>query len=477
MVDIVKNVRIDGDKVSGNAKVSGLDKYTDVTINGQKITSDGSYNYTPNTVISSTSAKTNTSTVVESKPAVESEQKKVVETKKDTRSFWQRHTWLRVLLTIFLCLLLIGLLMIAAYHIMHAVNSSKKNDKIDDAKKADEEIKNNKDNMSEENQKKLEEGTLTKDDVKGETTRQENDQKLANDTKDYIDKYGKETDATKKTEISNQYASSQEEALKSGKLNSTSLKETLKNEQSELDVANGAVDEAAKSAQAAGISDADITSIKGDSEATISTAYSDDQEVSLESLRESVRKQTQEQADVTYVQNKLTDVQAYEKATTDTAKTTALNTFKTNETNRFTTDPAISSEDASKWISQETSELKSAQSFAKSFDTISDISKDNGFTYKAGTTTTDEMTKAIESNYNNKFPESHGWFRKLADSLALAGGVGALGTGLAGLIGNSVTKDDGKKVVTENREVDVVNNNPAEKNTKTVTETTEIVRS
>ena len=45
--------------------------------------------------------------------------------KKDTRSFWQRHPVLRVLLTIFLCLLLVGLLAIAAYHITKAVQKSK----------------------------------------------------------------------------------------------------------------------------------------------------------------------------------------------------------------------------------------------------------------------------------------------------------------------------------------------------------------
>ena len=113
MVNVVKNVHIEGGKVSGNAKVSGLDKYTDLTINGQKITSDGTYEYTPNITTSSsgtmrTVSENSSTNVVEGDPkkdiktekVVKDEKKVVKEDKKDTRSFWQRHPWLRVLLTI-----------------------------------------------------------------------------------------------------------------------------------------------------------------------------------------------------------------------------------------------------------------------------------------------------------------------------------------------------------------------------------------
>lgn len=382
----------------------------------------------------------------------------VVNGSSEKKGFWQRHPVLKTLLTIFLCLLLVGIIMLTVYHIMHAINSSKKNDKIDDVKKADKNIKNNKDKLSEENQKKLKKGELTKEDVDKEITRQGHDKNLAEEEKNYIDEYSQETDATKKSEISNQYANSQEEALTSGRLNSTSLKETLKNEQSELNVANGAIGEAEKSAQAAGIDGGDITSIEGNSEAVITTTYTDDQKVFLEALRETVRKQTQKQADVTYVKDKLADVQAYENATTEVAKTTALNTFKTNETNRFTTNPAISSEDAGKWISREKSELQGAQDFAESFDTISDISKDNGFTYKAGTTTTDEMTKAIENNYSSKFPKSDGAFRIIGDAAAAAGAVGAIGTGIYAACRNS-QDEDSEEVEDVANEKEVINDN------------------
>ena len=382
----------------------------------------------------------------------------VVNGSSEKKSFWQRHPVLRTLLTIFLCLLLVGIIMLAVYHIMHAINSSKKNDKIDDVKKADKNIKNNKDKLSEENQKKLKKGELTKEDVDKEITRQGHDKNLAEEEKNYIDEYSQETDATKKSEISNQYANSQEEALTSGRLNSTSLKETLKNEQSELDVANGAVNEAEKSAQAAGIDGGDIISIKTDSEAIVASYADDAQNNAIEALRETVRKQGLEQADVDYVTNKLADVKAYESATAEAVKSSALNTFKTNETTRFTTDPAISSEDASKWISQESSELQSAQDFSKSFDTISDISKDNGFTYKAGTTTTDEMTKAIENNYSSKFPKSDGAFRIIGDAAAAAGVLGAIGTGIYAACQNS-QDEDSEEVEDVANEKEVINDN------------------
>lgn len=482
---------IDSSKDENTLKISTDDPtVTKMTLNDKEIKSgtytrklsDGTLvSSNPTTVVKEDVASNKTAVAKEEKAVKADDKKVVVEKEEDKRTFWQRHPVLRVLLTIFLCLLLIGLLMIAAYHIMNAINNAKKNDNIDDAKKADEDIKNNKDKLSKENQKKLEEGTLTKDDVNKEVTRQESDQKLAQDTKDYIDKYNKETDATKKGEISTQYADSQGEALKSGKLNSTSLKETLKNEQSELDVAKAGVDEAAKSASSAGITDTDIASVKTDSEATIDTAsFTDDQNKALEALRESVKKQTLEQADVTYVENKLKDVQAYESATTDTAKETALTTFTDNEKTRFTgtttttegtttTPPAISSEDASKWISQESSELQSAQDFSKSFDTISDISKDNGFTYKAGTTTAEEMTTAIENNYADKFPKSDGAFRIAGDAAAAAGAAGLIGTGIAALIAKSGDKNK-KTVVKQN-----VDNGCADNNIKTVTQTTNTV--
>ena len=383
----------------------------------------------------------------------------VVNGSSEKKGFWQRHPVLKTLLTIFLCLLLVGIIMLTVYHIMHAINSSKKNDKIDDVKKADKNIKNNKDKLSEESQKKLKKGELTKEDVDKEITRQGHDKNLAEEEKNYIDEYSQETDATKKSEISNQYANSQEEALTSGRLNSTSLKETLKNEQSELDAAKAGVDEAAKLAENAGIATDKIGDVKANSEATIdTTSYSDAQKTALETLRETVRKQGLEQADVDYVTNKLADVQAYENATTEVAKTTALNTFKTNETTRFTTDLAISTEDAGKWVSREKSELQGAQDFAKSFDTISDISKDNGFTYKAGTTTTDEMTKAIENNYSSKFPKSDGAFRIIGDAAAAAGVLGAIGTGIYAACQNS-QDEDSEEVEDVANEKEVINDN------------------
>ena len=483
-----RKTTISGGKVSeeGGTDVKGANKGT-ITLNGKPITSDGFYKDSTNSNVSSntttSTVSTNASTEVvksEAKKDVKADDKKAAKGKeKDERSFWQRHPVLRVLLIVFLCLLAIGLLAIAAYHIMHAINNSKKNDKIDEAKKADEEVKKNKDKLSEENKERLEKGELTKEDAKKEITRQEGDQKVAQETKDYIDKYNKETDATEKGKIADQYADSQKGALESGKLSSASLEETLKSERSQLDAAKAGVDEAAKLASSAGMTKTDIDAVTANSEATITTTgYSDAQKTALETLRESVRKQGLEQADVNYVTNKLADVRAYESATTDAVKSSALNKFRDNERARFTptttktgkttttTPPAISSEDAQKWINQETSELEGAQDFSKSFDTISDIAKDNGFTYKAGTTTTDEMTKAIESNYADKFPKSDGAFRIAGDAAAAAGAAGLIGTGIAALIANSKDKKE-KTVVKQN-----VDNGNADKNTKTITKTT-----
>lgn len=508
MVKINKRVHLeDGKIVSSKADVSDIGSW-DVDINGKKITKDGSYDYTPNIT---TSSNTTTSTILTnastnaSKNVVENNSKKVVETKKvvsenkkDTRSFWQKHPWLRVLLTVFLCLLLIGLLMIAAYHIMHAINNSKKNDDIDEAKKADEEIKNSKYKLSEENEKKLKEGKFTEEDVEKEISRQKYDKELAEGTKEYIDKYTNEADSGEKAKIADDYINSQAAALKTKKLNSESLKEILKREQAELQSAERDVSVAQSGAFNAGITNDDINAIKSNPNASVQgipernadgslkydsdgniqyNSYSANQQKYVNSLAESVKAQQREQADVTHVENKLADVQAYENATTDTDQTAALNTFNINERKRFTTNPAISPDDADKWISWEKEDLQNVQDFSKSFYAISDIAKENGFIYKPGTTTTEEMTKSIESHHsNNPIADSHGWWRKTGDTVALVGGVGVLGTALAGILGNAMTKSNGKTGVKKEKNVDDVNNKPAEINTKTVTQKTEIVR-
>ena len=102
------------------------------------------------TVVSSSSITTNVKSGVQenNSTAVKGDQKKDVKTEKavsknekDTRSFWQKHPVLRVLLIVFLCLLLVGLLMIAAYHITKAVQGHNRDNKIDDVKDASETLK------------------------------------------------------------------------------------------------------------------------------------------------------------------------------------------------------------------------------------------------------------------------------------------------------------------------------------------------
>ena len=181
-----------------------------------------------------------TPTVVQNEVKKVEENTKKEEKEKDGRSFWQRHPVLRVLLIVFLCLLAIGLLAIAAYHIMHAINNSKKNDEIDDAKKADEEVKKDKEKLTDEQKEKLEKGELTSDKIKEDLKKEQVEADNAKGLKEQFDKYKNTNDTGGKARIANNYAQSQIQALKDGKLDVNKLKDIADKENIDVKVANDA---------------------------------------------------------------------------------------------------------------------------------------------------------------------------------------------------------------------------------------------
>ena len=244
---------IDSSKDENTLKLSTDDPTVKMTLNGKEIKS-GTYtrklsdgklvSSTPTTVVKEEkTVKTDDKKAVKEEKVVKTDDKKAVkETEKDTRSFWQRHPWLRVLLTIFLCLLLIGLLMIAAYHIMHAINNSKKNDEIKNAEEADKQAKDSKDKLTTAQKEKLEKGELTSDKVKEDLKKEQTEADNAKDLKEQFDKYKNSSDTADKAKYANEYANSQKEALEKGELKSEDLQKIADKENNDVTVANEAKD-------------------------------------------------------------------------------------------------------------------------------------------------------------------------------------------------------------------------------------------
>ena len=244
---------IDSSKDENTLKLSTDDPTVKMTLNGKEIKSgtytrklsDGSVvSSNPTTVVKEEkTVKTDDKKAVKEEKVVKTDDKKAVkETEKDTRSFWQRHPWLRVLLTIFLCLLLIGLLMIAAYHIMHAISNSKKNDEIKNAEEADKQAKDAKDKLTTAQKEKLEKGELTSDKVKEDLKKEQTEADNAKDLKEQFDKYNNSSDTADKAKYANEYANSQKEALEKGELKSEDLQKIADKENNDVTVANDAKD-------------------------------------------------------------------------------------------------------------------------------------------------------------------------------------------------------------------------------------------
>ncbi len=156
------------------------------------------------------------------------------------KSFWQRHPTLRTLLTVFLCLLLIGVLMIAVYHIMNAINNSKKNDEIDEAKKADENVKSSKDKLTEEQKEALEKGELKSEDLQKNLDKEMSEAADATNTRQQFSAYKNSKDTSEQAKIADDYARSQARALQDGKLDLDKLQEIADKENNNLKVAQTA---------------------------------------------------------------------------------------------------------------------------------------------------------------------------------------------------------------------------------------------
>ena len=351
-------------------KIANDHPYAKVTINGKEY-ENGTY-----------TSKISDGSVVSSNPTTVIKE----ETKeKDTRTFWQRHPWLRVLLTIFLCLLLIGLLMIAAYHIMHAINNSRKNDKIDDAKEADKNLKDAESGKTKAESAKTEAGKV-------KTTAESN---LSTATTDK---------ATAKTNLST--ATTEKTAAEAN-------------------------------LSTAGFTSSEINAIKNGTFS--SSSLTSDQQSALNSYNNAV----------------------YKYNTAETAYNNAVNKYNAAET---TYNNAVND-----YNTAETNYNNAVNSVTDNQKTLSDIAKDNGVTYNAGTTTVDEITKGIENTYADKFPKSNGAFRITGDALAATGAAGLIGTGIAALIANN--KDKKEKTVVQQD----VDNGYADNSTKTITRTTTTV--
>lgn len=156
------------------------------------------------------------------------------------KSFWQRHPTLRTLLTVFLCLLLIGVLMIAVYHIMNAINNSKKNDEIDEAKKADENVKSSKDKLTEEQKEQLEKGELKSEDLQKNLDKEMSEAADATNTRQQFNAYKNSKDTAEQAKIADDYVKSQVRALQDGKLDLDKLQEIADKENNNLKVAQTA---------------------------------------------------------------------------------------------------------------------------------------------------------------------------------------------------------------------------------------------
>ena len=603
MVNIKRHIRIDGGKVVDNvANVSDVGSW-DVKVNGQTITKDGSYSYEPDTQISTVSTNASTD-VVENNPKKVVKTKEVVsEEKKDTRSFWQRHPWLRALLIIFLCLLLVGLLMIAAYHIMHAINNSKKDDEIDDAKRTDEEINNSKAKLTDEQKEKLEKGELNSEEIQKDLNKETAEAKDAANVKEQFGKYNNATDEKEKATIANNYVDSQANNLQNGKLDVNKLKEISDKENKDVQIAedakSGSFDNLTKNND---FTSEQATEIKGGKEPTtsldstdqtnyqnyktaidniksamkdksttdklftdqqvqdiidgkikydgtnlldkdgkaissftgtdktnatklveafsgkdgsgtggvagndnaiinstnyvlteeqqkaihngsfnettgkVNMALSEKQQSLIDDYNKASANVITQQHEADYAQKKYEYVNAYLTEKDETAKKTALDNFTDLEKAAISTNNEKLSSLVNEQAIAEQNDVTQAQTLLDNVKKIEDnqaaLDKVAG---KTGATLADAKS-AIEADYDSKFPKEDGAFRKVGDSLALAGGVGALGTALAGLIGNVVTKDDNKKVVIKKQVLDDVNNKEANKNTNTLVQKTEVVR-
>ena len=166
--------------------------------------------------------------------------KSIVNEDSKKKGFWQRHPTLRTLLTVFLCLLLIGVLMIAVYHIMNAINNSKKNDEIDEAKKADENVKSSKDKLTEEQKEQLEKGELKSEDLQKNLDKEMSEAADATNTRQQFSAYKNSTDTAEQAKIANDYVKSQVRALQDGKLDLDKLQEIADKENNNLKVAQTA---------------------------------------------------------------------------------------------------------------------------------------------------------------------------------------------------------------------------------------------
>lgn len=624
---------IDSSKDENTLKLSTDDPTVKMTLNGKEIKS-GTYtrklsdgklvSSTPTTVVKEEkTVKTDDKKAVKEEKVVKTDDKKAVkETEKDTRSFWQRHPWLRVLLTIFLCLLLIGLLMIAAYHIMHAINNSKKNDEIKNAEEADKQAKDSKDKLTTAQKEKLEKGELTSDKVKEDLKKEQVEADNAKGLKEQFDKYNNSSDTADKAKYANEYANSQKEALEKGELKSEDLQKIADKENNDVTVANDAKDASYvnltkdnktgltkyqaeqlkdnkditvlndKKVGTATKSDVDLYNdyktaltnmkdakqtaaghtndnlineatfkdllegkIKVSSSTTGTTttySYTDDkgkgikdpfssitdttdrananqlaseftkvadydntivknatnltadqrtaihngtfdvtknnkfvaseeQQGLIDDYNSKVETLAQEQSEADYAKKRYEDVLAYEGAP-ESEKANKLDAFGDNEKKAMTDNVEALSKYYDDRFAAENEDVTQAKELLSNVESIEEnqaklqqIAKDNGVEYTDTTTLDDIKSGIINTTYDDNLLGSHGWFRKAADIAFATGAGGTLATAVTGIVGNAVTKDDSKKVVTEKKVIDDVNNKPAEKNTKTVTQTTTTV--
>ena len=491
------------------------------------------------------------------------------EKEKDGRSFWQRHPVLRVLLIVFLCLLAIGLLAIAAYHIMHAINNSKKNDEIDDAKKADEKVKKDKEKLTDEQKEKLEKGELKSEDIQKSLDKENKEAANAQKTKEQFDNYKNTNDTGEKAIIANNYAKSQANDLKDGKLDVNKLREVAEKENNDVTVANDAKDASYnnltkddknglttyqaeqlkdnkditvlnnKTVGGATKSDVDLYNeyknavsdlktqfgtdtstiqkiIDGDITSVAST-WTDDQKTAfntfsgvadndnnifsntpnltaaqrtaihdgtfdvtkdnkfvaseqqqslIDDYNAKVATLAQEKIEADYATKRHKYANNYQTVTDETEKSAALSNFEQLEKDAISKNNAQLSDYFNNKAASEANDVTQTQSL---LDNVKNIENNQSVLDKvAGKTgaTLADAQSAIENEYDNKFPQSDGWFRIAGDAAAAAGLAGLAGTGIAALIANSKDKK-GKTVVKQN-----VDNGNADNNTKTITKTT-----
>ncbi|MBR1429317.1 MAG: hypothetical protein IJ590_03620 [Rickettsiales bacterium] len=183
-----------------------------------------------------------------------------------------------------------------------------------------------------------------------------------------------------------------------------------------------------------------------------------------------------QQHEADYAQKKYEYVNAYLTEKDENAKQMALTNFTDLEKAAISTNNEKLSSFVNEQAIAEQNDVTQAQTLLDNVKKIEDnqaaLDKVAG---KTGATLADAKS-AIEADYDSKFPKSDGAFRIVGDSLAAAGLGGAVLTGLGGIIGNAVTKDDNKKVVIKKQVLDDVNNKEANKNTNTLVQKTEVVR-